>query len=758
MSNPSSIYTPSPAPFYEGSDVEDKGEGADYFGLDAVRQTVPLKAPMLEALAGAEAEASDGDQNHIFSRAANLVREATEIEACVFLDAQTTRFATLSSYTAGTGKQLSSKAGSLSSSNSSNGSGSGSGNSSSSGSGSEGQRVSSAHCKVLGFSSSHASSVDGLAYQHTKTSLDEKLLAKLSRRYPAGRIFNFDAAGELQSSGSSDEDHHRFIFPPTRSTEPTSPGPTKQRRAKPWSRSREGATILQAFPGARSVAFAPLRDVRTDRWFAGAFAYTFNPRRIFTSGEELTYLRAFGMLAMSETHRSETLTTQKAKDELLGSLSHELRSPLHGVVLGIELLQDTVLDVFQGGLLHSIDTCGRTLIDTIDHLLDYSKINNYSKSSATALVAGTGKNSARMPSSQETRVARLRRDIRSTFVRVSLDALAEEVVESVYTGHTYQFSTPHQRGHGSTGLKNNPMSPGQATSDPHNREGAQDGGRLSVSLQIQPGCNWVFETQPGAIRRLLMNIFSNALKYTTSGSVRVSLTQRESGRGSRRGVHLVTMSVVDTGIGIGEDFLLNDLYRPFAQETTLSVGTGLGLSIVKQISSTLGGEVRINSARGVGTTAAVTIPMVPSPTSTDTSGEDTPNAATFDALFAACVKDLRGLRVHVTGYASTLPATFSQWQDKDIVEATCRDWLGMEVISAADIDAGTVPDIILSTESAMPRLQTAAASAPPCVVICSNAFDAFNLATSQASTSSRGTYEFLSHPYVSPAILFVRQC
>ncbi|KAH6685898.1 histidine kinase [Plectosphaerella plurivora] len=748
LSSPPSPYSPPPAT-PQGGDVDQDGEGPDYFGPDAGRQqSLPLKAPILEALAGADT--SDGEHGRIFSRAANLIREATEIEACIFFDAQTTRFATLSSYAGETGRQLSTKGRSLPSissrSSRSRSSGSGSGNSSSgSGSGSE---ASSAPCRVLGFSSSQASSVDGLAFQHSKTSLDEKLLAKLCGRYPTGRIFNFDAAGELQSSGSDDEYRH-VPRPQTRPADVASPGPPRPRRAKPWSRSREGATILQAFPGARSVAFVPFRDHRTDRWFASAVAYTYNPMRIFTSGEELAYLRAFGMLAMSETHRAEIMTTQKAKDDVLNSLSHELRSPLHGVVLGIELLQDTVLDVFQGGLLHSIDTCGRTLVDTIDHLLDFTKINNYSKASATAQTGAPGKNVTRMQSSRETQVARLRRDIRSTFVRVSLDALVEEVVESVFTGHTYQFSTPVQRGHGFAGLKNNPMSPGQASNDiniSRRTSGAKEGDRLSVSLQIQPGCNWVFETQPGAIRRLLMNIFSNALKYTTSGSVRVRLTQRESSRDSRAGLRLVTMSVIDTGIGIGEDFLLNDLYRPFAQETTLSVGTGLGLSIVKQISSTLGGEVRVNSTRGIGTTASITIPMVASPMSAETAAEDTPNAATYDASFTSCVEDLRGLRVHVTGYTTTLPATHSQWLDMDIVEATCRDWLGMQVISEADIQNGTVPDIILSTQSAMPHFQTAAASSPPCVVVCSNAFDAFNLATSQASTSSSGTYEFLSHP------------
>lgn len=79
----------------------------------------------------------------------------------------------------------------------------------------------------------------------------------------------------------------------------------------------------------------------------------------------------------AEFYNIDTSQTNQARSDALGSLSHELRSPLHGVILATELLNDTDLTVFQGNATHTIETCCRTLLDTLDHLLDYAKINSF---------------------------------------------------------------------------------------------------------------------------------------------------------------------------------------------------------------------------------------------------------------------------------------------------------------------------------------------------------------------------------------------
>lgn len=738
----SSVYTPrtpsSPHAFTK----------TDYFGPDAAsRSTRPTVAHLPNSTTPrGEVLPQDAHNSNVFSRASNLVREAIEIEGCLFVDAQARTFAALSSQTDDSNKQLQSFSPCSASSSSSSGGGSG-------GSGTEdGHLPATVQCQVLGFSTSDTSSIDSPSHHHGQLDLHEKLLAKLLRRYPEGKIFNFDAAGELQSSDSS-EDDFEFVNSSTLATQKSNISESSHaRRSKPWARDREASTILKAFPGARSVAFVPLRDHKRDRWFSGAFAYTFNPGRTFTFREELTYLRAFGMLAMSETHRAEVLTAQKAKDDVLNSISHELRSPLHGVVLGVELLQETSFTVFQGGLLHSIETCGRTLMDTIDHLLDFTKINNYTQP------AGSRRGERPMVSSSSSRrqiPGRVPRALQSTYVNVSLDVLAEEVIESVFTGHTYQSAGARASQKNESSLHSTHRN-SRANLDRHTDEifdvrtvsDQHDSARVSISLCIEPSTSWVLRTQPGAIRRLLMNLFSNALKYTTDGSICIFLNQQGSDRKSRSGNRLVTITVADTGKGISEDFLRNDLYKPFSQETTLSSGTGLGLSIVKQVASSLNGSVRVESALGRGTTASFTIPMMPASQAT-TSGEGsycTGGSLQEDRAFANRAEELRGLRLHLVGYTPALPATEPQTQNVKIVEATCRDWLQMTVISAQDVQDGAIPDVILVTKAAMPHFHATTAGSPPCVVVCSDAFEAHDLATSTESTESAGTYEFIAQP------------
>lgn len=141
----------------------------------------------------------------------------------------------------------------------------------------------------------------------------------------------------------------------------------------------DGNVLIRLFPGARSIALLPMWDSHRARWFSGALVWTNTPRRVFTSETELTYLSAFGNSIMAEVHRLDVEMSEKAKTNLVSSISHELRSPLHGILGTSEILRDTAMNALQHGLVHTIESCGRTLLDTINHLLDFSKINNFRK-------------------------------------------------------------------------------------------------------------------------------------------------------------------------------------------------------------------------------------------------------------------------------------------------------------------------------------------------------------------------------------------
>lgn len=86
--------------------------------------------------------------------------------------------------------------------------------------------------------------------------------------------------------------------------------------------------------------------------------------RFFDEVEVMLYLSAFGHSIAAELVRLETLSADQAKGNFISSVSHELRSPLHGVLAGVELLQDSELTGYQKEMAHMIAMAGRTLLDT----------------------------------------------------------------------------------------------------------------------------------------------------------------------------------------------------------------------------------------------------------------------------------------------------------------------------------------------------------------------------------------------------------
>ena len=75
-----------------------------------------------------------------------------------------------------------------------------------------------------------------------------------------------------------------------------------------------------------------------------------------------------GSTIMTEHARLDALASERAKVDLLGSISHELRSPLHGILGCVELLEGSSQTAFQTEMLDSIETCGRTLLETIEQV------------------------------------------------------------------------------------------------------------------------------------------------------------------------------------------------------------------------------------------------------------------------------------------------------------------------------------------------------------------------------------------------------
>jgi signal transduction histidine kinase len=132
-------------------------------------------------------------------------------------------------------------------------------------------------------------------------------------------------------------------------------------------------------------------------------------------------------------------------------------------------------------------------------------------------------------------------------------------------------------------------------------------------LLLNQSVNLVFEdadhvpaifADEGKVSQILRNFISNALKFTESGEVRVSAAPD--------GDSHVIFSVSDTGIGIAAENL-ELIFRDFAQvDGPLQrrvKGTGLGLPLSKKLATLLGGEVRVRSELGLGSTFTLEIPL-----------------------------------------------------------------------------------------------------------------------------------------------------
>lgn len=196
-------------------------------------------------------------------------------------------------------------------------------------------------------------------------------------RYPQGKFFNFDEEG--LGINSSDEKSEKSE---AEQSDKTASSTTTIRKARTRKDRFIPTELLKVLPSVRSLIFLPLWDPTSERWTACSFIWTMASGRLMNSESEFPYLKAFGNTITSEVARWSAQRSDRAKTTFIASISHELRSPLHGILGSVEFLRDSVSSPYQQSLVDSIETCGKTLLDTIDHVLDYAKINKLRSANA----------------------------------------------------------------------------------------------------------------------------------------------------------------------------------------------------------------------------------------------------------------------------------------------------------------------------------------------------------------------------------------
>ncbi|CAG8908399.1 unnamed protein product [Penicillium egyptiacum] len=580
-------------------------------------------------------------------------------------------------------------------------------------------------CEILGFATSNASSVNDQPTDDNKIALSESFLGGLLHRYPRGKIFNFGEDGTVSSDDTGDGVIKRFL---------RRPGGKKYKKTQKSLVRQDAQTLLQLAPESRSIIFSPLWDSHKGRWYSGALAWTKAPHRVFTSNDELAFLLTFGTSVMAEVHRLGAHFADRAKSDLLSGLSHELRSPLHGIFGTAELFHDTVMDALQRGFIHTISSCAYTLLGSINQLLEYAGINDVRPN---AVAHPPGGRIYKIPVDRKVAAARRPSHPGENEVNtcVELDATLEDAVETVFAGYSF---------FGSSGSPLRGIAGASTLGSKHTD--TRDG--IKVVLDIDRTHSWKFSTQAGAWHVILTNIFGNALKFTQSGYIYISMkaSPAKFGKSGEVTSSAVTVKVKDTGSGIDSDFLKNGLFTAFSQEDSMTTGNGLGLSITRRILLSLGGDIQVDSDKNVGTEVVATVILDHASALDNLDKLDSHSPITM-AQKLACSKTIGILGLGTSELDIALYRS---------LQKLCQDWFSMEVrlvgpsqTQFAHCDLYITSHEYLDIGNQETRAITPIPGAPfssPAIIICPSPRNAHSMSVGAQNRGDAHVLEFISQP------------
>ncbi|KAF7877649.1 hypothetical protein EAF04_001320 [Stromatinia cepivora] len=500
--------------------------------------------------------------------------------------------------------------------------------------------------KILSVSAAKVATWDSEAHV-----LDGKTLQSLINSYPKGNVWYIDDNGYFSSLEQVNDRKHV----PSNSNSPTERPRTTSNTFDATKQEAEATMLAKVFHKARQIIFLPLWDSAGERWYSATFVWSQSAVPVFTVNNEISYLSAFTSSVMVEISRLDALISNKMKSDFISSISHEFRSPLHGILASADFLRESNLDNSQTEFVSTIQNCSGTLLDTINHVLDYSKINSFEKKE------GSLQGSFSSELHQVTNIA----------------LLCEDTINGMIAANHFRSAAP---------MYNLALSNGS----PNNKKKISPNGNtapLQIVLDFEMR-DWTYKVHAGAIQRILMNIFGNSQKYTDKGYIQVQLQLRQQttvtdvpAPTSHHTGDFMCLRIKDSGRGMSTEYMERKLYHPFAQENSFTPGVGLGLSIVWSIVKQLGGTILVRSEIGIGTDVEVLIPVEKSepPSHDDIMSGDTVD--TTDVRTAA-EKAMRSLRDRAAGRVISFDRgqlTSPQNNAWDCIQKYCSEWYGFDI-------------------------------------------------------------------------------
>ncbi|MBI5086211.1 MAG: transporter substrate-binding domain-containing protein [Acidobacteria bacterium] len=163
---------------------------------------------------------------------------------------------------------------------------------------------------------------------------------------------------------------------------------------------------------------------------------------------------------------------------------------------------------------------------------------------------------------------------------------------------------------------------------------------LRLRLVMEPEQPALMNGDPDRLRQVVLNLLGNAVKFTDSGEVLLSLKQCPA----RDGRAELELAVSDTGIGVPAEkapLLFEKFYQADSSPTRAHGGTGLGLAICQQLVALMGGTIEVASTEGVGSTFTVRVILPLSAESSQPARERVSETRRWDGRRVLLVEDNR---------------------------------------------------------------------------------------------------------------------